>query len=83
MVEAGRGVVALFFNTGITTAEGIGIGSSLADLLAAYPQIDYTPVEDPTVAVPSRPDAYFSFGVGPADVIIAFSVDATMQECFG
>ena len=55
----------------------------MADLLAAYPQIDYTPDEDPTVAVPGRPDAYFSFGVGPADVIIAFSVDATMQECFG
>lgn len=59
---------------GLTTSKGIGVGSTVAELKAAYPRASTTPgeagLQDPRYAVPGELEGYLT-GVDDEDLVIS------------
>jgi hypothetical protein len=79
-------LVAIYAFTGVSTPEGIGLGSSYAQVHAAYPTWHSISEEDPTngrggVPVPGNPQAHFRIVILGGHVV-QLSLDANNQDCY-
>ncbi|HEU4511600.1 MAG TPA: hypothetical protein VFR87_00690 [Nocardioidaceae bacterium] len=80
-VERGLGVAVLFARVGMTTAEGVGLGSSRDDVLAALPGGEDL-VPGYRVRVPGYPDRYYQLGFEDGRVVsLVLALDE--QTCVG
>lgn len=78
-------LVAIYAAAGVTTPQGIGLGSTADQLVAAYPE--WEPLEPgPTegrgwVDVPGNPEAHYRIVVNEGR-IVELSLDSNQQDCY-
>ncbi len=75
-------VTMLSSDADVRTPEGIGVGSSRAEVLVAYPGTVEGDSSDPYVPVPGEPGMWWSFNFGGTDHITSFFLDGG-QNCAG
>ncbi|WP_214414155.1 hypothetical protein [Sphaerisporangium fuscum] len=75
------GVAAIFAAKGMTTPQGIKIGSTAAQLKAAYPRIKKDFHGYYVITVPGNKKAYYSFGVTHGKVA-EYGIALNTQDCF-
>lgn len=78
-------LIAIYAGEGISTPEGITLGSSRDDVLAAYPEWEPI-VPDPDfergyARVPGNPDAHYRILVVDG-VVVELSLDSMSQDCY-
>jgi len=73
------GLVAVFARPGLSTPEGLGEGSTVAELRAAYAAGDS---ETGWFRVPLGGGREYEFGVGPGNVVESLSIRLIKQDCF-
>ncbi|GAA2378818.1 hypothetical protein GCM10010404_38880 [Nonomuraea africana] len=56
-----RGVAVIFAAKGMKTPEGVGIGSTMKQVKAAYPKVRTPRGLNPHVSVPGNPKAHYTF----------------------
>lgn len=80
------GIAAIFAPPGVKTPEGIGVGSTIAQVEHAYPTIRYDVGSrqdgGPRVQVPGNPAAFYEFPVGTDDRVDQISIALYQQDCF-
>lgn len=85
--SAQHGLVAIYAFPGVTTPEGIGIGTPFDQMVRAYP--DWNPVPFPGTAhdgrggvkVPGNPNAHYRMVV-QRDVVVQLSLGSNNQNCY-
>ena len=77
-----QGVMTLFAQEGMTTPEGIGLGSTLDEIRAAYPNADET-VHGWSVPVAGFTDRSYLFGIDENDELEELALTLDAQSCFG
>lgn len=79
--EGERGVVVLFARTGMTTPQGVGLGSSRQDVLEAHPGGEDL-VPGYRVAVDGQPGSHYQFGFED-DRVASLMLARDDQGCIG
>ena len=77
-----QGVMTLFAQDGMTTPEGIGLGSTLAEIRAAYPSAEKT-AHGWSVPVAGFTDRSYLFGIDENDELEELALTLDTQSCFG
>jgi hypothetical protein len=77
-----QGVMTLFAQEGMTTPEGIGLGSTLDEIRAAYPRAEKT-VHGWSVPVAGFTDRSYLFGIDEDDELEELALTLDTQSCFG
>ncbi len=77
-----QGVMTLFAQEGMTTPEGIGLGSTLDEIRAAYPKAEKT-VHGWSVPVAGFTDRSYLFGIDENDELEELALTLDTQSCFG
>ena len=77
-----QGVMTLFAQQGMTTPEGIGLGSTLDDIRAAYPNAEES-VHGWSVPVAGFTDRTYLFGIDENDELEELALTLDTQSCFG
>ncbi|MEU1881451.1 hypothetical protein ABZ470_29485 [Streptosporangium sp. NPDC020072] len=75
------GLAAIFAAKGMTTPEGIKIGSTAKQLKAAYPHIEKTFQGFYSITVPGNKKAYYLFDITRGKVA-DYSISLNKQDCF-
>jgi len=80
------GIALIVPPANVRTPEGIGIGSSIADVMRAYPGTVYNISTrqnlGPRVLVPGNPNAYYRFPDGGTGKVTRISIELKNQDCF-
>ncbi|HEU4567712.1 MAG TPA: hypothetical protein VFR99_06715 [Marmoricola sp.] len=79
--SAAHGLAAIFARPGMTTPEGIGLGSSWAEVHRTYPDGRFN--ADRYWIVPTGPGTAYEFGIERDDQVGEMDVMRTDQDCFG
>lgn len=74
------GLAAVFARPGLSTPEGVGVGSTLAELQVAYTSGDS---ETGWFRVPLGDGHEYEFGIGTGDIVESLSIRLIKQDCFG
>jgi hypothetical protein len=74
------GLAAVFARPGLSTPERVGVGSTLAELQAAYTAGDS---ETGWFRVPLGGGREYEFGIGPGNTVESVSIQLIKQDCFG
>ncbi|WP_431928144.1 hypothetical protein [Amycolatopsis tucumanensis] len=74
------GVARISAKPGVTTPEGIGVGSTDAEVMAAYPNAT-TANYVITAPVPGNPKAVYVFNTDPSQKIFALRLELTTHNC--
>lgn len=74
------GLVAVFARPGLSTPEGVGEGSTVAQLRAAYAAGDS---EAGWFRVSLGGGREYEFGLGPGNIVESLSIRLIKQDCFG
>jgi hypothetical protein len=80
-ISAKYGVVYISAPPGVRTPEGVGVGSTLSAVRAAYPNLTEQQ-GGPTVPVPGNPAAKYLFAYDSTNTIIRVALVAASQDCF-
>ncbi|MER7498856.1 hypothetical protein AB0L05_07090 [Nonomuraea pusilla] len=80
-VSPRKGVAAIFAAKGMTTPEGIALGSTVKRLKAVYPRIKQDFHGYYVITVPGNKKAYYSFGVTRGKVT-EYGIALNDQDCF-
>ncbi|MEV0621967.1 hypothetical protein AB0I81_52215 [Nonomuraea sp. NPDC050404] len=80
-VSKKRGVAVIFAAKGMKTPQGIGIGSTLKQIKAAYPKVKTPRDFNPYVSVPGNPKAHYTFGVNKKGKLEELSLALNTQDC--
>ena len=73
------GLAAVFVRPGLSTPEGVGVGSALAELRAAYTAGDS---ETGWFRVSLGGGREYEFGIGPGNIVESISIRLIKQDCF-
>lgn len=74
-------LVAIYAHAGIATPEGIGLGSTQAELVAAHSDWQQLDSEPGWVAVPDNPQAHYRISIVD-DRVFELSLDSNDQDCY-
>ncbi|WP_229874901.1 hypothetical protein [Amycolatopsis deserti] len=74
------GVARISAKPGVTTPEGIGVGSTDAEVMAAYPNAT-TANYVITAPVPGNPEAVYVFNTDPSQKIFSLRLELTTNNC--
>ena len=74
------GVARISAKSGVTTPEGIGVGSTDADVMSAYPDAT-TANYVITAPVPGNPDAVYIFRTDPSQRIFSLRLELATHNC--
>ena len=76
------GVAGIFFKGLMRTPEGIGLGSTATELLAAYPDADMAYNGTYTIPVPGYPDRQYYAALERDDRVAEMTLELIDQDCY-
>jgi hypothetical protein len=74
-------VAGIFLKPGVTTPESIGIGSTVEELRAAYPDTREADQYSFAASVPGHPDRQYFVYVDENTKVAEMSLELTNQDC--
>lgn len=83
-VSADLGVAVIFLGSEQRTPEGIGLGSTREELLAAYPDATYSKEHNAYLVTPEgQPDRHWEFFLDLDDAVTEADLQLNNQDCVG
>ncbi|WP_235735916.1 hypothetical protein [Nocardioides alcanivorans] len=83
-VSTELGVAVIFLGDGDRTPEGVGVGSTREEVMAAYPEAEYAAVHNVLTARPAgHDDRHWEFFLDADDVVTEADLMLDAQDCVG
>ena len=76
------GVAGIFIKGAMRTPEGIGLGSTATELLAAYPEADMAYNGTYTIPIPGYPDRQYYAALERDDRVAEMTLELIDQDCY-